>query len=239
MSAPRGILYLVPVSLGDTSWTHFLPAEVQRLAATIRHFVVENAKTARAELKRLEHPGPIRELDLRELPETPDPPRLDALLAPALRGEPLGLMSEAGCPAVADPGALLVARAHERHVPVRPLVGPSSILLALMASGLNGQCFAFEGYLPVAEPERNTRIRRLEESSRRERRTQIFIETPYRNERLFDALLASCHPDTRICVARDLTTPDEWIRTRTVQAWRHESRPELNRRPALFLLLAG
>lgn len=239
MNAPCGTLYLVPVSLGDTPWAHFLPAEAQSVAASLRHFVVENAKTARAELKRLEHPGPIRELDIRELPETPDAARLDALLAPALRGEDLGLMSEAGCPAVADPGALLVARAHERRIAVRPLVGPSSILLALMASGLNGQCFGFEGYLPVAETERNARIRRLEENSRRERRTQIFIETPYRNERLFDALLQSCRPDTRLCVARDLTTPDEWIRTRTVHTWQHEARPELNRRPALFLLLAS
>lgn len=239
MSTPCGTLFLIPVSLGDTAWTHFLPGQAQHLTATLRHFVVENAKTARAELKRLEHPGPIRELEISELPEKPDASRLDALLAPALRGEDVGLMSEAGCPAVADPGALLVARAHEHGIPVRPLVGPSSILLALMASGLNGQCFAFEGYLPVAETERNTRIRGLEERSRRDRRTQIFIETPYRNERLFDALLENCRPDTRICVARDLTTPEEWIRTRTVQNWRQEPRPELNRRPALFLLLAS
>lgn len=238
MSAPHGTLYLIPVSLGETTWTRFLPDEAQGLATTVRHFVVENAKTARAELKRLEHPGPIRELDINELPENPNTAQLDALLAPALRGEDMGLMSEAGCPAVADPGALLVARAHECNITIRPLVGPSSILLALMASGLNGQCFGFEGYLPVSENERNARIKRLEENSRRERRTQIFIETPYRNERLLDALLETLRPTTRLCVASELTTSDEYIRTRSVQAWRDEPRPSLSRRPTLFLLLA-
>lgn len=238
MSTTHGTLYLIPVSLGETTWAQFLPTAVQNLTSGVRHFVVENAKTARAELKRLEHPGPIRDLSITELPEKPRTAQLDALLAPALHGEDVGLMSEAGCPAVADPGALLVARAHERNIPVRPLVGPSSILLALMASGLNGQCFAFEGYLPVSDAERDAKIRRLEEGSRRERRTQIFIETPYRNERLFEALLATCRPTTRICIASDLTTSDEWIRTRTAQAWQQEPTPPLNRRPTLFLLLA-
>lgn len=238
MSTARGTLYLIPVSLGETPWAQFLPNAAQNLTSGVRHFVVENAKTARAELKRLEHPGPIRDLSITELPEKPQAAQLDALLAPTLRGEDVGLMSEAGCPAVADPGALLVARAHERNIAVRPLVGPSSILLALMASGLNGQCFAFEGYLPVNDADRDAKIRRLEEGSRRERRTQIFIETPYRNERLFEALLATCRPTTRICIASDLTTPGEWIRTRTAQAWQQEPAPALNRRPTLFLLLA-
>jgi 16S rRNA (cytidine1402-2'-O)-methyltransferase len=148
-------------------------------------------------------------------------------------------MSEAGCPAVADPGARLVARAHALGVTVRPLVGPSSILLALMASGLNGQSFAFNGYLPVAEAERNARIRLLEDESRKLARTQIFIETPYRNERLLDALLATCRPDTRLCVARDLTSDEEWIHSQPVGTWRRAPRPDLARRPALFLLLAA
>jgi len=238
MSSPPGALFLVPVSLGDTGWSRFLPADAQRLVAGIRHFVVENAKTARAELKRLEHPGPLRELDIRVLPEQGDAAALDALLEPALSGHDVGLMSEAGCPAVADPGAALVARAHALEVPVRPLVGPSSILLALMASGLNGQSFAFNGYLPVADAERDIRIRQLDDESRRLRRTQIFIETPYRNERLYDALLATCPPATRLCVARDLTTDDEWVRSRAIADWRRFAKPDLARRPALFLILA-
>lgn len=238
MSAARGTLFLVPVSLGDTPWTRFLPADARSLATGIRHFVVENAKTARAELKRIDHPLPLRELDIRVLPERGTDAEFAALLEPALAGNDLGLMSEAGCPAVADPGALLVARAHARDIPVRPLVGPSSILLALMASGLNGQSFAFNGYLPVAEADRDSRIRQLEDESRRLRRTQIFIETPYRNERLYDALVATCQPVTRLCVARNLTTDEEWIQSRTVAEWRRSARPDLARRPALFLILA-
>ena len=226
MKPPSGTLFLVPVSLGDTSWTCFLPAEAQRIATGIRHFVVENAKTARAELKRLEHPTPLRELDIRVLPERDSDAELDAMLEPALAGEHIGLMSEAGCPAVADPGARLVARAHALEVAVRPLVGPSSILLALMASGLNGQSLAFNGYLPVAEGERDRSIRQLEEESRRLQRTHIFIETPYRN------------PTSRLCVARNLTTDDEWIRTRSIAEWQRAPKPDLARRPALFLILA-
>lgn len=238
MSQAPAALFLVPVSLGDTPWSHFLPADVQGVATAIRHFVVENAKTARAELKRLEHPTPMRDIDIRVLPEQDDIRTLDALLAPALAGHNIGLMSEAGCPAVADPGARLVARAHALGVPVHPLVGPSSILLALMASGLNGQNFAFNGYLPVAETERDIRIRHLEDESHRLRRTQIFIETPYRNERLYEALVATCRPSTRLCVARDLTTGDEWIHSQSVTDWRMAPKPELSKRPALFLILA-
>ena len=148
-------------------------------------------------------------------------------------------MSEAGCPAVADPGALLVRRAHEKGVKVVPLVGPSSLLLALMASGLNGQSFAFHGYLPVDEEARKRRIRELETESARHSRTQLFIETPYRNERMFEALKATCSPETRLCVARDLTTADEWIVTRRIADWKKAATPELSKRPTVFLLLAG
>ncbi|MBD5805300.1 Ribosomal RNA small subunit methyltransferase I [Azoarcus sp. Aa7] len=239
MSAQRGALFLVPVSLGDTACSHILPHEVQAIARRIGHFVVENAKTARTELKRLEHPGPLRDIDIQVLPEKDAPAALDALLAPALQGHDIGLMSEAGCPAVADPGARLVARAHAMGIAVRPLVGPSSILLALMASGLNGQSFAFNGYLPVSEAERDGRIRQLEDESRRLQRTQIFIETPYRNERLFDALLAHCRPTTRLCVARELTTDSEWVGSASIADWRRKPRPELARRPTLFLFLAS
>lgn len=236
----RGCLYLLPVALGDRAWPGFLPAEAQAVAARLRHFVVETARSARAHLKQLDHPGPLRELDIRELP--PDgggsDAELDALLTPALTGTDLGLMSDAGCPAVADPGARLVARAHALGLRVVPLVGPSSILLGLMASGLNGQSFAFHGYLPVNETERDAALRALEEESRKLGRTQLFIETPYRNARIFDAILKCCRPQTRLCVACDLNCSDEWVRTLSVRDWKRQAAPQLARRPTLFLLLA-
>jgi 16S rRNA (cytidine1402-2'-O)-methyltransferase len=236
---PYGTLFLVPVALGeDTPWAHFLPAQTQVIAAGLRHFVVENARAARAHLKQLDYPHPLRETDIRELPADAAEPALDALLAPALAGENIGLMSDAGCPAVADPGARLVARAHALDLRVAPLVGPSSILLGLMGSGLNGQSFAFHGYLPVADAERDAALHALENESRKLGRTQIFIETPYRNERMLDALLRTLNPETRVCVACDLNTDGEYVRTLRVRAWRKAARPALARRPALFLLLA-
>lgn len=237
----RGTLYLIPVALGEaTPWSAFLPAQAQAIAAGLRRFVVETARAARAHLKQLDYPHPLRETDIRELPA--DGPgaaaALDALLAPALAGEDIGLMSDAGCPAVADPGARLVARAHALGIRVAPLVGPSSILLGLMGSGLNGQSFAFHGYLPVAEGERDAALRALEDESRKLGRTQIFIETPYRNERMLDALLKLLKPDTRLCIACDLNTANEALLTRSARDWRKAGRPALARRPALFLLLA-
>ena len=237
----RGTLYLIPVALGEaTPWSAFLPTQAQAIAAGLRRFVVETARAARAHLKQLDYPHPLRETDIRELPA--DGPgaaaALDALLAPALAGEDIGLMSDAGCPAVADPGARLVARAHALGIRVAPLVGPSSILLGLMGSGLNGQSFAFHGYLPVGEGERDASLRTLEDESRKLGRTQIFIETPYRNERMLDALLKLLKPDTRLCIACDLNTANETLLTRSVRDWRKTVRPALARRPALFLLLA-
>ena len=234
-----GSLYLIPVSLGPAGTGLTTPADVAARACNLSYFVVENAKTARAELKRLDHPAPLRDLDIRELPEKPGTADLDALLAPVLAGQDAGLMSEAGCPAVADPGALLVRRAHEKGVKVVPLVGPSSLLLALMASGLNGQSFAFHGYLPVDEEARKRRIRELEAESARHSRTQLFIETPYRNDRMFEALRNTCSPETRLCIARDLTTADEWIATRRITDWKKTAAPDLSKRPTVFLLLAG
>ncbi len=237
----RGTLYLIPVALGEaTPWAAFLPIQAQAIAAGLRRFVVETARAARAHLKQLDYPHPLRETDIRELPE--DGPgamaALDTLLAPALAGEDIGLKSDAGCPAVADPGARLVARAHALGIRVAPLVGPSSILLGLMGSGLNGQSFAFHGYLPVSEGERDTALRALEDESRRLGRTQIFIETPYRNERMLEALLKLLKPDTRLCVACELNTANETLLTRSVRDWRKTERPALAKRPALFLLLA-
>lgn len=234
-----GTLYLLPTQLGDTAWPVVLPARSQETACRLKHFIVENAKTARASLKWLNHPTPIREITIEQLPEPLAHADIERLLKPLHAGIDVGLMSEAGCPGVADPGALLVRRAHEAGIPVKPLVGPSSLLLALMASGLDGQRFAFHGYLPAREPERSQRISELEKESHRKDQTQLFIETPYRNAVLLEALLAVCQPQTLLCLASSLTTPDETIITRSVGRWRQSATPDLNRRPTVFLLLSA
>ena len=233
-----GTLFLIPVALGDTPWAIFLPPSSQETACRLRHYLVENAKTARAELKRMQHPTPIQELSIETLPDIPAAAVFDRLLAPAIAGHDMGLMSDAGCPGVADPGALLVRRAHELKIPVRPLVGPSSLLLALMASGLEGQHFAFHGYLPVREPERSRKIVELEKESRRLGQTQMFIETPYRNLAMFQALLKVCENKTRLCIASDLTLPGEQITTQHIADWRRQPPPGIDRRPTVFLLLS-
>jgi len=232
------ILWLIPVALGETSWKSYLPAATREAACRLTHFVAENAKTARAELKRIGHPVPLRELAIEQLPATPTAADVERLLAPLRAGHDIGLMSEAGCPAVADPGALLVRRAHELGLIVKPLVGPSSLLLALMASGLDGQRFAFHGYLPAREPQRGARIAELERESTRLQQTQIFIETPYRNHVLFAALLLNCRPKTRLCLATDLTLASEQIATRHIADWKTASPPDMDKRPTVFLLLA-
>ncbi len=239
-----GTLYLLPTRLGEAvDWPAVLPAHTRAIACRLRHFVVENAKTARAALKWLGHPAPLRELTIESLPEPPTPADIERLLVPLVAGTDLGLMSEAGCPGVADPGASLIRRAHELDIPVRPLVGPSSLLLALMASGLDGQRFAFHGYLPEREPARSQRIVQLEQESRRLRQTQIFIETPYRNQALFEALLGACQAHTLLCIACDLTQASETIATRRIADWRDTPRRPavggfLQRRPTTFLLLS-
>jgi 16S rRNA (cytidine1402-2'-O)-methyltransferase len=238
-----GILYLLPVPLTMTpdaaTLSAALPAATLAKARELRHFVVEQAKSARAVLKLLHLPVPLQELSLAELNEHTPETALRHLLAPLLQGHDLGLMSEAGCPAIADPGARLVALAQCRGLRVVPLIGPSSLFLALMASGLNGQRFAFHGYLPVKAKERERAIHELEKESRARQQTQIFIETPYRNQALFAALLQYACPDTRLCLATDLTLPEESIRTHTIRDWQNRPSPNCNRRPTVFLLLAG
>ena len=221
------ILYAIPTPLGSSP-EESLPAPALRTIRQLKDFIVENAKSARAFLGALDMP--VRELNIKVIGEEKDP------LAPLREKRSLGLLSEAGCPAIADPGATLVEQAHREGYKVVPLVGPSSIVLALMASGLEGQRFAFCGYLPRDAGERTKRIRELEQRSRREKETEIFIETPYRNDALFAALLSSCNANSKLCVAADLTLPGESLTTRTIGEWRGAAGP--GKRPAVFLLLA-
>jgi 16S rRNA (cytidine1402-2'-O)-methyltransferase len=222
------ILYAIPTPLGGSPEAA-LPAPAIRTVRSIQDFVVENAKSARAFLGALGMP--VRQLRIAEIGQESDP------LGPLREGRPLGLLSEAGCPAIADPGAALVEAAHREGFRVVPLVGPSSIILALGASGLEGQRFAFCGYLPREAPEREKRIRRLEKRSRDEDETEIFIETPYRNDALLGSLLSACSPRTRLCVAADLTLPTESIRSAPIADWT-KSPSAIGKRPAVFLLLA-
>ena len=230
-----GTLYLIPTPLGDTSLDRVLPAETRRVAAGLDTFVVEHPKTARAFLKQLPTATPLQQLTLLELNEHTRDSELEGLLRPLLDGRDVGLLSEAGCPAVADPGADLVRLAHARGVTVRPLVGPSSILLALMGSGLVGQRFAFHGYLPAKAEERAQTLRDLERRAEKEDAAQAFIETPYRNDALLETLLSVCRDDTLLCIARDITLDDEYVATRRVADWRGQL-PDLRKRPAVFLL---
>jgi|APFre7841882724_1041349.scaffolds.fasta_scaffold01123_5 16S rRNA (cytidine1402-2'-O)-methyltransferase len=228
-------LYLIPTPLGAHAALAALPADVVERVRVIDCFLVEAPKTARAFLKAAGHPRPIASLEIHAIPE--DDAAIDARLAPLAAGRDIGVLSEAGAPAIADPGAKVVRRAHAAGHRVVPLVGPSAITLALMASGLDGQRFAFHGYLPVEEAALATRLKALEAASRHDRATQIFIETPYRNDRMLRAIAQHCAPSTLVCVAADLTQPGESVHTRTVAAWR-EHPPAIGRRPAVFLLLA-
>jgi 16S rRNA (cytidine1402-2'-O)-methyltransferase len=237
MSTKPGTLYLIPCTLGDTPADQVLPQHVISIARKLQNFVVEQPKTARQFLSALKPEQPIQALHFATLNEHTAANELPELLAPLLAGHDVGIISEAGCPGIADPGANLVNLAHRNGIRVVPLVGPSSILLALMASGLNGQCFAFHGYLPIAEADRNKMISKLEAESARLKQTQLFIETPYRNDRMLSALLAQCRPETLLCVATDITLPGEQIQTRTIAQWKSQPVPQLNKRPSLFLLL--
>jgi 16S rRNA (cytidine1402-2'-O)-methyltransferase len=231
-----GTLYAIPTPIGGDP-AAALPATALETVRRIRDFVAERARSARGFLAALGMPCAMREVAVVELDERMPPSALRELLAPCRAGRPLGLVSEAGCPALADPGARLIEAAHRERIRVVPLVGPSSIVLALMASGLEGQRFAFCGYLPREADARVRRVRELENRSRRERETQIFIETPYRNDVLLAALLATCAPATLLCVASDLTLPSESVATRAVADWRRAGL-SIGKRPTVFLLLA-
>jgi 16S rRNA (cytidine1402-2'-O)-methyltransferase len=236
-----GTVYLLPAPLADGTALDVLPPATLAVARRLDRFLAEDAKTARAFLKAADHPRPIQELRIVEIGHRPEPSAADGWLQPVVDGEDLAIVSEAGCPGIADPGAAIVARAHVLGLKVQPLVGPSAILLALMASGLNGQAFRFVGYLPQDAAALAARLRELERDSRGGE-TQVWIETPYRNDRMFDALLSACAPDTRVTVATDLTAASEAVRTRRVAEWLalvDERRQALHKRPTVFALLAA
>lgn len=237
-SEAAGSLYLLPNTLGDTAAEAVIPAAALHRTRCLDYFIAENPKSARAFLKRVGSPLALQEILVERLDHNTRPADIPVLLEPVLRGRDAGLLSDAGLPAIADPGAALVRIAHEKGVRVTPLSGPSSIVLALAASGLEGQRFAFHGYLPVAKDELAAALKELERQSRRLRQTQIFIETPYRNDATLGVMLRTLSEDTLVCVAADLTLESELVRTQRTSEWRGKP-PQLKGRPAVFLLLAG
>ncbi len=218
--APETAIYLIPVTLGDTPIDQVLPTYNRQVIASLSHFIVENIRSARRFLKKVDPATDIDSLTFYELNRHTPPTQIESYLTPLGEGHSVGIISEAGCPAVADPGADVVAIAQRRGLKVVPLVGPSSIILSVMASGFNGQSFAFHGYLPIEEDRRTARIRQLENRVYAEDQTQLFIETPYRNARMMQDLLRTLRPQTRICLAANITCPDEHIATRTAAEWR-------------------
>jgi 16S rRNA (cytidine1402-2'-O)-methyltransferase len=233
-----GVVFLVPNLLGAVPPAQVLPERTLVVARRLRHWVVETPKPARAFLKTLVIDVPIADLRLWRLPAQPTPGALAESLAPARAGNDIGVLSDAGCPGIADPGAAIVAAAHAAGMRVVPLVGPSALLLALMASGMNGQSFAFHGYLPVKAEARAVALRRIEDDSRAARRTQVFIETPYRNAAMLAALAATLRPATAVCIAADLTLPTETIERRTAREWRGVDFSRFDKRPAMFVIEA-
>ncbi len=229
-------LYLIPVTLGETPVEKVLPTYNKDIILSIRHFIVEEIRTARRFLKQVDRNIDIEALNFYPMGKHADAARFAEYLAPLRKGESVGIISEAGCPAVADPGADVVAIAQREGLRVVPLVGPSSILLAVMASGFNGQSFAFHGYLPINAAERTKRLKQLEMRCRTENQTQLFIETPYRNAKLFADICAACDPKTRLCVAAGLTTEQEYIRTLPLREWKKLGLPDLGKIPAIFLI---
>ena len=233
----KGKLYLIPSPLGENDPAEVIPMPVLDSLAGFKTFVVEEVRTARRYLSRAGLKGRIGELEFHELNEHTDAATIEGDLKLFEDGNNVALISEAGLPAVADPGAQLVALAHSHGIDVVPAVGPSSLMLALMASGLNGQSFAFCGYIPAKTDERRSRLRTLEKVSAQLKQTQIIIETPYRNDSLFADILATCSPGTRVCIAANITMPDAFIKTRKVSAWKKEQ-PTIGKRPCVFLILA-
>jgi 16S rRNA (cytidine1402-2'-O)-methyltransferase len=228
-------LYLIPTSLGESSFDHILPAHNAEIVTELKHFIVEDIRTARRFLKKVNPAIEIDNLTFYILNQHTTPDELSSFIRPLFDGFDLGVLSEAGCPAIADPGADIVALAQQHNFKVVPLVGPSSILLSLMASGFNGQSFAFVGYLPIEAAERTKMIRKLETRAYTEDQSQIFIETPYRNMKMLDEILKTCQPNTKLCIAVDITLSTEYIKTKKIKDWKTQL-PDLNKRPCIFLI---
>lgn len=228
------VLYLIPCTLGDNPPMEVLPLTIRKTIEPLTHFIVENEKEARRFIKRIAPQKKQDELVLFPLNKFSDPIELQTYLAPMEKGLSMGLLSDAGCPGIADPGAVMVKRAHAKSFVVKPLVGPSSILLAMMASGMNGQSFAFNGYLPIDKQQRSRAIKRLEKHSGDYDQTQVFIETPYRNEQLLNDFIKTLSPTTQLSIACDLTLPTEWVKSAPIKQWR-KIKVDLQKRPAIFL----
>ncbi|RNC79777.1 MAG: SAM-dependent methyltransferase [Winogradskyella sp.] len=232
----KGKLYLIPTRLGDNPPLEVLPLSIKKVIEQLDHYIVENEKTARRFIKRVVPSKSQPNLKLKVLNKFTQATELGTFLEPCVNGNSMGIISEAGCPAIADPGADIVRLAHERNIKVIPLVGPSSIILALMSSGMNGQSFAFNGYLPIDKQERKQKIKQLEKRSFELNQSQIFIETPYRNNQMLKDLISTLHQNTRICVACDLTLPTEYIKTLSAKDWKHNTSEDLHKRPAIFII---
>ena len=233
-------LYLIPVTLGETEYQKVLPEYNKKIIRGIKNFIVENRRSAIRFLKLADSSIDIDSLEFLELNEHSDLAKISNYLDPLLKKKlPMGIISEAGCPAVADPGAAVVEMAQKKNLKVVPLSGPSSMIMAVMASGLNGQSFAFNGYLPVKPNERAAKIRQLENRAWNEKQTQLFIEAPYRNLKMLESILNSCRNETRVCVAAGLTTEQEFVRTLSVAEWKKSNEPPINKIPAIFLIYRG
>ena len=230
-----GAIFLIPNLLGDSAPLEVLPISVKKNIESLTYFICENEKVARAFIKKIAPNKAQQELNIVLLNKFTDPQEVASFLDPCFEGESIGLISDAGCPAIADPGAIIVELAHKKGIPVKPLVGPSSILLALIGSGMNGQNFAFNGYLPIDKEERKKTIKALEKKSSELQQTQIFMETPYRNDAIISDLIKILHPSTRLCIACDLTLKSETIRTHTIEEWKKSS-ISIQKRPAIFLI---
>ena len=232
----KGILYLIPATLGDTATDRIIPEHVKSVVRMLDFLIVENTRTARRYIRKLVPEKQIDTIRFYELNKHSAKPDLPGLIKPLDEGKDMGLICEAGVPVIADPGEDIVYLAHQKQIRVMPLVGPSSIVLALMGSGLNGENFAFNGYLPIQSTQRIKKIKSLEQKSYREKQTQIFMETPYRNNQILKDLLESCSDKTLLCVASNLTLEKEHIETKSIQAWKKEPLPPLHKQPAIFLI---
>jgi len=235
MHSEKGKLYLIPTRLGDNPPLEVLPISVKKIIELIDDYIVENEKTARRFIKKVDSRKQQSTLKFEILNKYTQPEEIQHFLEACKNGKSMGLLSEAGCPGIADPGADVVKLAHENNIQVVPLVGPSSIVLALMSSGMNGQSFAFNGYIPIDKGERKATLKKMERISYEQNQTQLFIETPYRNNKIIEDICNALHPQTRVCIACDITLPTEYIKTLTVKEWKHVN-VDLHKRPAIFVI---